>query len=389
VHAVQRRGLTENLAMAESCVLVIGGGAAGGLLAAHLARYGRRVILAERSSGPHDKVCGEFLSEEVARSLSEMGIDLAALGAIQISAVRLHEGSRRIAVELPFRAYGLSRRILDEAVLASASSFGADVRRDAYIKSLGRRGSAWLAHTASGDALFASSAFLATGKHDLRGWRRPTGCSDLIGFKLHLRLADDQVAKLKSYVELFLFRGGYAGLTLVENDIANLCLVVTRQAFSRIGGWDFLFASLCDMPGLGQRLAQSRPVVPRPLAISAIPYGHVQSGSEGIWRLGDQAAVIPSFCGEGIALAVQSAVFAAQYYNAGRSAEDFQRSFARRIRAQVKLTALLSPILTNPWGQPFAMTLATLAPTLVSQIALRSRAPRLAARSSPPYAPGG
>jgi heterodisulfide reductase subunit A-like polyferredoxin len=92
VHAVQRRGLTENLAMAESCVLVIGGGAAGGLLAAHLARYGRRVILAERSSGPHDKVCGEFLSEEVARSLSEMGIDLAALGAVQISAVRLHEG---------------------------------------------------------------------------------------------------------------------------------------------------------------------------------------------------------------------------------------------------------------------------------------------------------
>jgi menaquinone-9 beta-reductase len=170
VHAVQRSGLTENLAMAESCVLVIGGGPAGGLLAAHLARYGRRVILAERSSGPHDKVCGEFLSEEVARSLSEMGIDLAALGAVQISAVRLHEGGRRVAVELPFRAYGLSRRILDEAVLASASSFGADVRRDAYIKSLGRRGSAWLAHAASGDALFASSAFLATGKHDLRGW---------------------------------------------------------------------------------------------------------------------------------------------------------------------------------------------------------------------------
>jgi flavin-dependent dehydrogenase len=120
-------------------------------------------------------------------------------------------------------------------------------------------------------------------------------------------------------------------------------------------------------------------MVARPLAISAIPYGHVQSASEGIWRLGDQAAVIPSFCGEGIAIALQSAHLAAQYYIAGKLPEDFQRAFARRIGAQVKLTTLLSPILIHPRGQAFAMMLATVAPKLVSQIALRSRAPRLAA----------
>ena len=365
--------------MAGSCALVIGGGPAGGVLAAHLARSGRRVILAERSSSPHDKVCGEFLSEEAARLLSELDIDLAALGAAQISAVRLHERSKSVAVELPFRAYSLSRRILDEAVLTAALSFGAELRRGVHIKSLERSGSMWLARTAGGDALFAAGAFLATGKHDLRGWRRPTSRNDLIGFKLHLWLADDQVAKLKSYVELFVFPGGYAGLTLVENNMANLCLVVTRRMFARIGGWDQLFAGLCDMSALGERLIGSRSLVTRPLAISAIPYGHVQSDSEGIWRLGDQAAVIPSFCGEGIAIAVQSALLAAQYYIAGKSAEDFQRSFARRIRAQVKLTTLLSPILTHPWGQTFAMKLATVAPTLVSQIARRSRAPQLAA----------
>jgi flavin-dependent dehydrogenase len=364
---------------AGSCALVIGGGPAGGALAAHLARYGRRVILAERSSGPHDSVCGEFLSEEVARSLSELGIDLAVLGAALISAVRLHEGSKSVAVQLPFRAYSLSRRIMDEAILAAASSFGAEVRRGVHIKSLERSGSRWLARTAGGDALFAERAFLATGKHDLRGWRRPTSRNDLIGFKLHLRLVDDQVAKLKSHVELFVFPGGYAGLTLVENNMANLCLVVTRRKFARIGGWDLLFASLCDMATLGQRLMGSRPLVTRPLAISAIPYGHVQSDSEGIWRLGDQAAVIPSFCGEGIAIAMLSGLLAAQHYIAGKSAEEFQRSFARRIRAQVKLTTLLSPILTHPRGQAFAMMLATVAPRLVSQIALRSRAPRLAA----------
>jgi flavin-dependent dehydrogenase len=365
--------------MANSFALVIGGGPAGGVLATHLARSGRRVILAERSSGPHDKVCGEFLSEEAARSLNDLDIDLVALGAAQISAVRLHERGRRVAVELPFRAYSVSRRILDEAILAAALSSGAEVRRAIHIKSLERSGSAWLARTADGDTLSAGSAFLATGKHDLRGWRRPPSRNDLIGFKVHLRLADDQVAKLKSHVELFMFPGGYAGLTLSEDNMANLCLVVTRRMFGRIGGWDRLFANLCDMPALGQRLDGCRLVVNRPLAISAIPYGHVQSASEGIWRLGDQAAVIPSFCGEGIAIALQSANLAAQYYIAGRPAEDFQRFFARRIRTQVKLTTLLSPILTHPRGQAFAMSLARLAPKLVTQIALRSRTPRLAA----------
>jgi menaquinone-9 beta-reductase len=277
----------------------------------------------------------------------------------------------------------LSRRILDEAILAAALSFGAELRRGVAIKSLERCGSMWLARAAGGHALSADNVFLATGKHDLRGWRRPTSRNDLIGFKLHLRLADGQVARLRSHVELFVFPGGYAGLTLVEDNIANLCLVVTRRRFIRIGGWDALFASLRAMPALDQRLAGSRPLATRPLAIAAIPYGHVQSESEGIWRLGDQAAVIPSFCGEGIAIALQSALLAAQYYCAGKSAEDFQRSFARRVRKQVKLTTLLSPILTHPQGQAFAMRLATLAPKLVTQVALRSRTPRISADDFP------
>jgi hypothetical protein len=41
-------------------------------------------------------------------------------------------------------------------------------------------------------------------------------------------------------------------------------------------------------------------------------------------------------------------------------------SYARRMRAQVKLTTLLSPILIQARGQAFAVTLATLAPNLVA-----------------------
>ncbi len=232
---------------------------------------------------------------------------------------------------LPFPAYSLSRRRLDEAILASALSFGADLRRGAHAKSLKRRGSRWLAEISGSDALPASSAFLATGKHDLRGWKRPAADHrDLVGFKLHLNLSDDQVTRLQSCVELFLFPGGYAGLALVENKVANLCLVLKRGALSGFGGWEPFFASLLEMPVLGQRLAHSQSMMPRPLAVSAISYGHVQSVSDGLWRLGDQAAVIHSFCGEGIAIALQSARVAAAHYIDGKSAGEYQLFFARR-----------------------------------------------------------
>jgi flavin-dependent dehydrogenase len=46
------------------------------------------------------------------------------------------------------------------------------------------------------------------------------------------------------------------------------------------------------------------------LAIASIPYGYVQNRSIGLWCIGDQAAVIPSFSGDGIAIALHSARWA-------------------------------------------------------------------------------
>lgn len=59
--------------------LVIGGGPAGAAVAAHLARAGRAVTVVERKLGPHDKVCGEFVSGEAALYLRDMDIDLHRL----------------------------------------------------------------------------------------------------------------------------------------------------------------------------------------------------------------------------------------------------------------------------------------------------------------------
>ena len=82
--------------------IAVGGGLAGAAFAIELARSGRRVLVLERSRGPHHTVCGEFLSEETQVVLGSLGIDPQVLGATTITHFRLPQ--------LDFPASGSTRR---------------------------------------------------------------------------------------------------------------------------------------------------------------------------------------------------------------------------------------------------------------------------------------
>lgn len=356
--------------------LVIGGGPAGASLAALLARAGREVVLVEREAGPADKVCGEFLSREAALYLGSLGLDLGALGAVPIEAVRLCERAQLTAAPLPFNAWSLSRRVLDEALLELAAEAGATIRRGVKVQGLAQPGSGFRAELEDGTAIDAGDAFLATGKHDVRGLKRPSGLQDdLVAFKQHFRLAPGQAAELERHVELVLFEGGYAGLSPVEGGRANLCLLVRRRRFAELGQrWDHLLSAMrAESPHLDRRLTGAEPCSSRPLALSAIPYGHVRRHADQIWRLGDQAAVIPSFSGDGMSIALHSARLAATIYLEGGDAGAFQRRLARDLRAQVWTATVLSHGLVRRPGQAIIAAAARLFPSLVATAALRTR----------------
>jgi flavin-dependent dehydrogenase len=358
--------------------LVVGGGVAGGAVAASLARAGRHVVLLERKGGPHDKVCGEFVSGEAADYLRDLDIDLERLGAMRISTVRIYAHQRMVSAKLRFPAFSISRRVLDEAVLRTASSCGAELQRGHLVKSLRPSGRQWIADLDGAGELAGCGAFLATGKHDLRGWKRPPGRqNDLIAFKLHWRLSAKQVAALTSFVELFIFPGGYAGFSLVENGIGNLCLVIRKSYFACLGNvWDALLSSLrAEFLPLAEKLAGAEPCHDRPLAIASIPYGYVQNRSIGPWCVGDQAAVIPSFSGDGIAIALHSARLAAEYYLAGKTNSEFQTCLARDVTGQVRRATLISRVLVQRWGQSAMMGATRLVPRLISDIADLTRIP--------------
>jgi flavin-dependent dehydrogenase len=361
-----------------SDVAIIGGGLAGGAAATLLARSGTRVRLFEREARAHDKICGEFLSIEAQRDLERLGIDTGRLGAVAIDRMRLTARDRVIETPLPFVAQGVSRRLLDEALLEMAAKAGARIERGVRVNAVEGHDIS----TSTGPCR-AGQILLATGKHDVRAMRRsePITQKGYVGFKMHWRPSARQRAEIDRAIELVLFDGGYAGLQLVAADVLNLCLIVRRDRLAAEGGsWDGLLAGLMREPGIARRLGDAEALFARPLTIANLPYGFV-CGAEPfqpnhIFRLGDQAAMTASLTGDGMAVALRSAHVAAASLLAGEDAATYHARMRRLVSRQVRRAMLLQRATEAPLAMAAGFALLSLWPRLLGALASATRLPR-------------
>jgi len=320
------------------------------------------VTLIEREPTPRHKVCGEFLSGEALEDLQALGVEVASLGAVPIDFVRLAARSRAAEAPLPFPAASLTRKALDTALITAAIAAGVRVERGHGVQTLVRTTSGdWLATLDDGSACGAPTVFLATGKHDLRGYQRPEDPERWVGFKMYFRLASTQAAELARASELMLYPGGYGGIQPVEDGNANLCWVIQQRYLARAGHrWENLLQKMQqDCPHLAMRLAGAEPLLAKPIAITHIPYGFIRrTTQERLYCIGDQAAVIPSFTGDGISIALHTARGAVAAYLAAEAAPLFQAKLRSGLRAQMRLAELAADGLNNAFARavlPFCL----------------------------------
>ena len=332
-------------------VLILGGGIAGCPASIALASRGLDVTLIELEPTCRHKVCGEFLSGEALEDLHALGIDVASLGAVPIDFVRLAAARRAAEARLPFPAASLTRKALDTALLAEAIAAGVHVERGRSVQALERTaGNVWQATLDDGSTREAPTVFLATGKHDLRDHTRPNDPQRWVAFKMYFRLAPEQAAQLARTSELMLYPGGYGGIQPVEGGIANLCWVVQQRYLARVGNrWENHLAKMQhDCPHLAMRLAGAEPLLAKPIAVTHIPYGYIRRTSEnGLYCIGDQAAVIPSFTGDGISIALHTSRLAVAAYLAAEPAPHFQARLRSALLAQMRLAEFAADGLNN------------------------------------------
>ncbi len=363
--------------MTHAETVIVGGGPAGAATACALAVAGRDVLLIERADGPHHKVCGEFLSIETQAQLRRLDIDPLGLGAVTIDRISVHSMQRDVTSALPFRALSLSRLRLDQAILRRALEFGAQVKMNTSVRSVRNDGAGWALRCDDGEEVKCRNLVLATGKRSLRGIEDERDNS-LVGLKMHLRPSPPTTHALQGRVELVLLERTYAGLELVEDGIANLCLLLPRAVVARLGpGWpalrDYLSAA---SPCLAERIEGAEPLFDKPLAVVCPSGSHLHDETEpAFYRVGDRLAHIPPFTGDGLAIALSSAALAADHIVKSRAPAQYLAAARTLTRPSLRLAGAVSALAATNAGRAALMAAAAFVPGFVRNVVRRTRLP--------------
>ena len=298
--------------------VVIGAGPAGASAAGLLALRGHRVLVLEKDRFPRRKVCGEFLSAQAAAQLAALGLR----AEIEATAERIRHGTlslpggEEIAFRLPEPAIGVSRTRLDERLARWAEDRGADLRFGVRARGVSAVPGGFLVRVSDGPAhetIGTRCVVGAWGRWDAmdRG-RQGNGEGRGRRFLAWSRDYEPDDA-LAGRVALYVFPGGYCGLSRVERGRVHLAGMVDDATRRRLPhGWEAVLAhARASNPALDRVLARLAPSSDfrgaGPIYLSPKP-----PSEGGILMAGDSAGVLDPFSGQGIACALSSGILAAR-----------------------------------------------------------------------------
>ncbi len=216
--------------------------------------------------------------------------------------------------QLPNPAIGVSRALLDDVLLRRASESGAEVRQEATVESVRRLRNGEFSvrgRVKSGEfSIEAKAVFCAAGRWNR--WTRPAGegrrnAEDAaFGFRAYF---DCSVAK-DDRLDLFFFPGGYCGISRVESQRANVCCLVSKRLLQAEKCEREPLGLLYRQPDLCEALGHQSPTS-SVLSTGPLLFRPPEPVREAMFMLGDSAAFLDPFCGDGISVAMHSGMLAA------------------------------------------------------------------------------
>ncbi|MFY0628846.1 MAG: NAD(P)/FAD-dependent oxidoreductase [Flavobacteriaceae bacterium] len=290
-------------------VIIIGGGLAGLTSAIHLSKYNKHVLLIEKNSYPKHKVCGEYISKEALPYLKSLGIDPITHGAKQISKIQITTTkSNLIEGKLPLGGFGMSRYCLDNLLAKKAISNGVTILQDS-VESIEFKEELFTVQTKSStfQSKIAIGAFGKRSSLDVKMNREfIQRKSPYLAVKIHVKGEFSE-----NLVALHNFKGGYCGVSKVENDSINLCYITSYDSFKNYKNIEeFQEQVVFKNNHLKKIFQESKAVFEKPLTISQISFETKSPVENHIIMCGDTAGMIHPLCGNGMAMAIKSAQLA-------------------------------------------------------------------------------
>lgn len=302
-----------NLARMENhnSVIIIGGGLAGLACGIHLSKKHVPVTIIEKSSYPGHKVCGEYVSNEIIPYLKWLGVDMESIKPAAITRFEFSGASgKTLKANLPVGGTGISRYALDDMLYRRALETGCKVLRDTVIR-VSFDENEFTVNTASASHK-ATLVFGAYGKRSVIdiALSRPfiKKKAPWLAVKGHYtgNFPDDLVA-------LHNFKGGYCGVSKVEDDIINICYLADYETFRKYKDvYAYQKNVVSGNPHLAALFSAVQPVFEKPLAISQISFEEKAAVEDHILMIGDTAGLIHPLCGNGMAMAIHSAKIGAE-----------------------------------------------------------------------------
>lgn len=314
------------------------------------------MALIDRDLFPRDKLCGEFLSYDALPILEPLGVlhELDERGAPRIALCRVIGTKKTLTFDFPHPARGISRMTFDDLLFRTAVTAGA------------RNYAGWTAEKISGvlelrrgderltlRARVVAGAWGRWGRFDTelgRGFVRDRSHRNF-GFKRHYFAASQPDA-----IELFSFRDGYLGVNAIEDGLTNICgLVHARRLTGLKGRWDaFVETIRGEEPRLEQLYARHVPAQTHWLSSEPVIFRARSPVEGGVFMVGDASGVIDPLTGNGMAMAIQSALLLAPLLVRLLEKPDERRRLEREYRA--KHRAFFGARIT--WSRRVAMLLS-------------------------------
>lgn len=368
-------------------IAIAGAGPAGTSLAIRLARQDFDVTLIERETFPRHKLCGEFISPECLSHFKDLGVlnDMLSAGGERIIETRFYEpGGRSFGVSSrSFNGDGfalsLSRSEMDMCMLDRAKSVGVKVFEGCtavavsvdkgQIKNLTARRNSGEKFVTSADLFVDATgrscvlAKLAAKNEPSRVERTIAPKSLFVGFKSHLKGARVE----KGSCEIYLFPGGYGGLSPVAIGLTNYCFLVKSGVARQFGGdADKIIRNVVSRnKRAAETLLRAETTIDW-LAVSVDSFGRKSGNTaSNLFSIGDSAAFIDPFTGSGMLIAFESAAMLAEsialyQYSLASIAEYYLEKYSQTFTRRLKICSFLRRAAFVPYLPTLAISLLNL-----------------------------
>jgi flavin-dependent dehydrogenase len=335
-------------------IIIIGGGLAGLTTAIHLSKLGLEVIVIEKNEYPKHKVCGEYISNEVLPYLNWLGLNILGLKPTNISRLEFSTATgKTINCTLPLGGFGISRYILDDYLYQKALANGCKIIQDT-VDAIVFDADQFSVTTTNNTVLKAEIVIGAFGKRSNIDQKLSRNFiqkkSPWLAVKAHYSVdyPDDLVG-------LHNFKGGYCGVSKVENNTVNICYLADYETFKQFRNVaEYQNSIVTQNPHLKVIFEKSELLFEKPLTISQISFEKKKTVENHILMIGDTAGLIHPLCGNGMAMAIHSAKIVSEliekYYNNEINSrteleEKYIQEWAFNFRKRIKMGQFLSAIL--------------------------------------------